>query len=131
MEVLLTLSQIYAILEDKDGINISGTGIGHDLICWLDEDRSKYFILNSFFENDNETYGKGTVNYMFSKLDKGKHTITLRAWDNFNNSSQKTLTFHVEDDNKFILNNLLNFPNPFFSDTRITVCHNRPTQKLR
>lgn len=122
--------RLYAILEDSDGINIAGTGIGHDLLCWLDNDRNNYFILNNYFENDFGTYIKGTVTYLFSKLDRGQHTLTLKAWDNFNNSSQKTLTFYVEEDTKFILNNLLNFPNPFNKETRITVCHNRPDTEL-
>jgi hypothetical protein len=122
--------RLYAILEDSDGINIVGTGIGHDLVCWLDDDRKNYFILNDYFENDFDTYTKGTVTYLFSKLDRGKHTLTLKAWDNFNNSSQKMITFYVEDDSEFILNNLLNFPNPFNTATRITVCHNRPDTEL-
>ncbi|NMC39429.1 MAG: type IX secretion system sortase PorU [Bacteroidales bacterium] len=122
--------RLYAILEDSDGINIAGTGIGHDLVCWLDGDRDNYFILNNYFENDFGTYSKGTVTYMLSKLDRGEHTLTLKAWDNFNNSSQKTLTFYVEDGAKFILRNLLNYPNPFNTETRITVSHNRPGTEL-
>ena len=32
--------RLLALIEDIGGINTAGTGIGHDLLCWLDDDRS-------------------------------------------------------------------------------------------
>ncbi|HQG76382.1 MAG TPA: type IX secretion system sortase PorU [Bacteroidales bacterium] len=122
--------RLFAILEDRDGINISGSGIGHDLVCWLDDDRNNPIILNNYFKNDFASYTRGTVSFQFPELMEGRHTLTLKAWDNFNNSSVKMLSFCVEKNKKFILNNLLNFPNPFSSDTWITVCHNRPDTEI-
>ncbi len=122
--------RLYAVLEDGDGINIAGSGIGHDLVCWLDDARNNPFILNNYFENDFGSYTRGTVNFLFPEVKEGRHTLTLKAWDNFNNSSVKALSFFVEGNNKFILNNLLNFPNPFSTGTRITVCHNRPGTEI-
>ncbi len=31
--------RLFAIIEDNGGINTTGSGIGHDLSCWLDNDR--------------------------------------------------------------------------------------------
>lgn len=120
--------RLLARIEDVGGINIAGTGIGHDLSCWLDNDRAAPFILNNYFKNDFGSYSKGTLIYNFSGLDPGRHTITLKAWDNFNNSSEKSLIFVVEKGEKFIIKNLFNHPNPFTEGTKISAEHNRPDE---
>ena len=51
--------RLLAIIEDKAGINTTGSGIGHDLTGFLDNDRSRSFILNGYFENDFDDYTKG------------------------------------------------------------------------
>ena len=38
---------IYAIIEDEDGINISGNGIGHDLVAIVDDNSNQMYILNN------------------------------------------------------------------------------------
>lgn len=122
--------RLLAYIGDKDGINTAGTGIGHDLICWIDGDRGNYYVLNNYFKNDPGTFGKGSLIFPVSGLAKGKHTITLKAWDNFNNSSEKTISFSVEEETLFILKNLINYPNPFTGHTRITAEHNRPGESF-
>ena len=122
--------RMLAIIEDPGGINITGSGIGHDLTGFLDDDRAKPFILNNYFENDFDSYVKGRVHYDLSDLTEGSHSLTLKAWDNFNNSAEQTLLFLVETDGKFIIRNLLNYPNPFFNETSITAEHNRPYNDL-
>jgi flagellar hook assembly protein FlgD len=73
---------------------------------------------------------KGKLVYDLTGLSKGNHTLTLKAWDNFNNSSVENIAFMVETDGKFIINNLINYPNPFFYETRIRAEHNRPDTEL-
>jgi hypothetical protein len=118
--------RLLALIEDIGGINTSGTGIGHDLSFWIDNDRAAPYILNNYFENDFGSYSKGSLIYNLSGLDPGSHTITLKVWDNFNNSSEKSINFLVEKGEKFILKNLINYPNPFIEGTRISAEHNRP-----
>jgi hypothetical protein len=118
--------RLLAIIEDKEGINTTGSAIGHDLTGFLDNDRSRSFILNGYFENDFDNYTRGKVAYDLGNLSTGNHSVTVKAWDNFNNSSEASLTFHVEPDDKFILKNLINYPNPFTGETRIIAEHNRP-----
>jgi hypothetical protein len=43
---------LLALLSDRSGINASGTGIGHDIIAWLDDDISSAVVLNSLFRAD-------------------------------------------------------------------------------
>jgi hypothetical protein len=122
--------RLLAIIEDKGGINTTGSGIGHDLTGYLDEDMNRSFVLNSYYINDLDNYVKGRIDYKLSGLSEGSHTLTVKAWDNFNNSSEQSLLFLVEPGDKFILKNLLNYPNPFFGETHITGEHNRPDSEF-
>jgi hypothetical protein len=121
---------LLAIIEDSGGINTTGSGIGHDLTAYIDDDKNKSFVLNSYFENDFDNYKKGQITYPLGELSSGSHSLTLKAWDNFNNSSVTSLTFVVRTDQGFILNNLINYPNPVTDQTSITAEHNRPDNSL-
>ena len=119
-----------AIIEDKGGINTTGSGIGHDLTGYLDNDQNNSFVLNNYFENDFNNYMRGRIVYNLSGLIDGTHNLTVKAWDNYNNSSEKSVLFLVKSGENFILNNLINYPNPFFTETNITAEHNRPDADL-
>jgi len=121
---------LLALINDKGGINTTGSGIGHDLTAYLDMDRNNSIVLNNYFENDLDNYMKGKLLYNLYNLGSGNHSLTLKAWDNYNNSSEETIHFLVETGGKFILRNLLNYPNPISSDTKFTVEQNRPDQQL-
>ena len=121
---------LLALLKDKDGINTTGSGIGHDLTAFIDNEPNKSFILNNYYENDFDNYMKGRITYSLSGLTAGSHSLTVKAWDNFNNSSEKSILFQVLSGEKFILKNLLNYPNPFVSETSISLEHNRPDNEL-
>lgn len=121
---------LLAVIEDDGGINTTGTGIGHDLTAFLDNNRNRSFVLNNFFETDLDNYRKGRITYPLGEIAGGTHSLTLKAWDNFNNSSEASLKFIVKTENGFIINNLLNYPNPFSDHTNITAEHNRPDENL-
>ncbi len=53
-------------LADSSGINIMGTGIGHDLVAILDHNQQQTFILNGFYESELDNFQKGW--YGFSCL---------------------------------------------------------------
>jgi hypothetical protein len=122
--------RLLAILSDMDGINTIGSGIGHDLTGYLDSERDNSFVLNNYFEADFDNYKSGRISYDMTDLTDGIHHLTVKAWDNFNNSSEKTISFKVISDKKFIITSLKNYPNPFFNGTSITLEHNRPDKEL-
>ncbi len=122
--------RLIAIIEDKSGINTAGSSIGHDITGYLDQNREGSFILNGYFENDFDSYTRGRISFDLMSMSNGSHSVTVRAWDNYNNSSEETLLFLVGSDDKFILTNLINYPNPFLNETTIRAEHNRPDDEF-
>jgi hypothetical protein len=121
---------LLGIISDEGGINTTGAGIGHDIIAYIDGNRNSSFVLNNYFETDLGSYKKGEVQYPLNSIDPGSHSLTLKAWDNYNNSSEAKLTFVVKTDEGFVLNNLINYPNPFTAETTITAETNRPDEQM-
>jgi len=121
---------LLALLSDRSGINASGTGIGHDIIAWLDDDMSGAVVLNSLFRADIGVHTSGSLAYPLLVTEKGKHTVSLRAWDNLNNPTVATLKFVVETSGTFRLTDLLAFPNPVTEGTNFTAGHNRPGTEI-
>ncbi len=115
-----------AHLYDEHGINFTGNGIGRDISLTLDHDPETTVILNSVFDPVLDSYQEGWVSYPFDGLEDGKHTLTLKAWDNMNNMSEKTIEFEVSVDSQVALSGVKNYPNPFSDITYFTFDHNKP-----
>ena len=117
---------LYAIVSDSSGVNMVGTGIGHDITAELDAKSEKRYVLNEYFENDLNSYQKGKVRYQFKALSSGQHTLTFKVWDVYNNSNEATTDFIVSESAKLALDHVLNYPNPFTTRTTFMFEHNRP-----
>lgn len=117
---------LIANLSDEQGINTVGNGIGHDLVAILDQNTDQSIILNDYYEAETDSYQKGTIRYPMSQLSEGKHTLTVKAWDNANNSSEKTIEFNVVGSKEIKIQNLVNYPNPFTTNTEFIFQHNQP-----
>ncbi|MCB2219393.1 MAG: type IX secretion system sortase PorU [Bacteroidetes bacterium] len=120
--------KLLAEIFDESGINTVGSGIGHDLIVTLDDDKT--YIINDYYEAGLNDYKNGNVRYPFYDLSNGRHTLTLRAWDIYNNSSVATTEFIVAESGEMALINLMNYPNPFKAGTHFTFEHNQAEQPL-
>lgn len=115
---------LLAKLEDDNGIN-TASGIGHDIVATIDGDETNPFVLNDYYETELDVYQRGTVSYAFRDLEPGLHTLTLKAWDVYNNSSTQEIQFVVYDkDQELVINNVLNYPNPFINYTEFWFNHN-------
>ena len=111
-------------LFDENGINTS-SGIGHDITAVIDGDNSNTFQLNDYYEAALDDYQNGSIKYPLRDLEPGLHTINFKAWDVFNNSSSDEIQFLVHDQNdKLVISNVLNYPNPFVNYTEFWFNHN-------
>ncbi len=86
---------IYATISDASGINTVGNGIGHDITGVIDGKVSEPVILNDYFESDLDDYSSGKLSYPMFNLSEGWHSLTVKVWDIFNNSSEETIDFQV------------------------------------
>ena len=121
---------LYAEIEDLNGINTVGNGIGHDIIANLDENSDRAIVLNDYFESDLDSYQKGKIKYPFSKISEGKHTLKLKVWDVYNNSTSDYTEFFVAKSAELALSHVLNYPNPFTSSTKFFFDHNQAGTNL-
>ncbi len=125
-----TAPSLLALISDESGVNATGTGIGHDIIAWIDDDMPDAVVLNGLFSADIGVHTSGSLTYPFIISEKGEHTVSLRAWDNVNNPSVATLRFVVETSGVFRLTDLLCFPNPVTETATFTAGHNRPDTEI-
>lgn len=121
---------LYAKLYDQSGINTLGSSIGHDLSAVVDANTQNAIVLNDWYEADKDTYKSGEVRYRFTDLPEGRHTLDLKAWDVYNNSSLKSTEFVVAPSAELALAHVLNYPNPFTTHTEFYFEHNRPCTVL-
>lgn len=117
-------------LFDENGINYTGNSLGHDITAVLDQNAQITFVLNSFFEADLDDYRSGVVRFPLNGLSEGEHTLTIKAWDVLNNSSEVTIRFIVVNSTEGKLARVYNYPNPFTTSTRFMFEHNMPNQDL-
>ena len=106
------LTYIILKLPDSSGINTTGTGIGHNIIVILDDNDRKNFILNDFYQGDLDSYQSGVIRFQLPSLEPGSHKLK-KAWDILNNSNENSFNFIVAADEALVINNVLNYPNPF------------------
>jgi len=125
-----TSPNLIAVLSDISGINTSITAIDHDIIGVLDGDALNPIVLNDFYETALDDFTKGKVTYRLRNLEVGAHTLKIKAWDTYNNSSEITLNFVVVSDAVLNLENVLNYPNPFVNYTEFWFNHNKPNELL-
>ena len=121
---------LLAKLYDENGINTVGNGIGHDILAILDGNTSKPIVLNEYYTANLDSYQSGSIQYNFSNLDKGRHTLLLKVWDVNNNSSEANLDFIVQEKEELSLEHVLNYPNPFTTKTEFYFEHNQVCNDL-
>jgi hypothetical protein len=111
---------------DEHGINTASEGIGHRLEARID-DQPIAIDLTDFYKGKADSYQEGTVQYQLSNLADGRHEITAKAWDIYNNSSTAQTTFQVATATELRVSNVFNYPNPFAHSTTFTFQQNQST----
>ncbi len=106
---------LFIDLYDESGINTTGNGIGHDITCVVDGNNSNPIILNSYYDPELNNYQRGSITYKLPQLESGQHTITIKAWDVFNNSSSANISLNIDDESSVVIKNSKIYPNPVTS----------------
>ncbi len=116
---------LLAYVSDSSGINTTGNGIGHDIVTKIDEDAEQMFVLNDYYQANENSYNTGVITYPFDELSDGRHTLSLKVWDVYNNSTIEHIDFLVVSANQLVVNNVMNYPNPFVDKTNFVFNHNQ------
>lgn len=116
--------------SDDYGMNVTGTSIGHDLTAVLDGNVLETLVLNEFYESAQGDARKGQAIYPLRNLSAGRHTLQVKGWDVANNSGDGFTEFVVAESGKAALAHVLNYPNPFTTNTYFQFEHNLAGQVL-
>jgi hypothetical protein len=111
-------------LQDSSGINAAGSGIGHRFEAWLDGG-SNSIDLGDYYRGTLDSYQQGVIEYPMAGLPDGRHTLKVRAWDAYNNSSNAETDFMVAATTTLSIQNIFNLPNPARSHTNFTFQQNQ------
>ena len=118
-----------AEITDRDGINASGSGIGHDMQLCIDGRADMTFSLNDNFQFDFGSYTSGYTYYSMPQLDEGWHTLRFRAWDIQNNVNTSELRFCVVKSQKPSFS-ISCTKNPARESTTFVIAHDRQGANL-
>jgi hypothetical protein len=120
-----------AKVTDENGINTVGNGIGHEITAVLDDNTENVIILNNYYQAALDNHMQGEIKFRFSKLAPGPHKLKVKVWDVYNNSAEAYTEFVVANSSQVVIDHLLNYPNPFTSNTTFHFDHNQPGQPLQ
>ena len=99
------------------GINLTGK-MGHGISVIIDDNDAEDLTANFSYLEDNDTCGVLTI--PMEELEFGNHDITVKAWDNANNSTSRNFNFNYNKSEDFKISKVVNYPNPFKKTTDIT-----------
>lgn len=118
-----------ARISDDIGINISASGIGHQMVLTLDG-RTTYTDVSLYYTTSTDGKPGGIINYPLTNLTTGDHTLTLKVWDTASNSTSATINFNVAEGLTPTLYKVYTDVNPAHTDVKFFITHNRPEAEL-
>lgn len=104
-------------LEDENGVNLTGE-VGHRIEVFIDDNVKK--DVTEFFVYDINSYQEGQLEYTLPALSPGIHHLKIICWDNLNNFSERELSFRTSSASELVIEEVVNFPNPFSDRTHFT-----------
>jgi hypothetical protein len=125
-----TSSTLFITLNDQTGLNTSGTGVGHEITATIDTQPQTVLVLNDYVESNLDDYRGARIEYPLPELPEGTYALEVRAWDVFNNPSERSIHFEVADSRELRIENVAPYPNPMNTFTRFFFEHNQPGNPL-
>ncbi len=116
--------------SDDYGMNVTGTSLGHDLTAVLDGNVLETIVLNEFYQSAPDDSRRGQAVYPLNNLAPGRHTLAVKGWDIANNSGEGYVEFVVAEAGDVALGHVLNYPNPFTTNTWFQFEHTLAGQML-
>jgi hypothetical protein len=117
-----------AKVADKMGINMTGSGLGHQISICIDNNPQWTYNLNDYYTPESIT--NGWVGFSIPALPSGKHELVFRVWNIVNRSSTDTLHFNVVKGLKPEIYTIIARPNPAKEYTQFYLEHDRPESPM-
>ncbi len=114
------------MFDSLSGINLAGE-IGHKITLTVDGNTGSKIDVTEFFGYKSGSYTRGELFYAFEDLQEGRHTVEVKAWDNFNNSGAASAEFVIAEGDDLRLSEVMNYPNPLRNETTFTFALNQPS----
>ncbi len=132
-DVVNATPYLIASLEDESGINTTGAAIGHDLVATIIGEHGEpiRYVINSYFQTQAGQSSHGTVRFSIPELAEGSYRLQLKAWDLYNNSSEKEIHFEVKHGVKPVIYDLRAKANPVREQAEFLLTHDKPESKLQ
>jgi hypothetical protein len=121
LKVVKPGESLQAIIHDQDGVNILNT-TAEGRHALLIDDAPVPFDVTRFFEFDyGGTDTSGVMTYPLPELTVGGHRAILRVSDSFAQTTLDTLEFAVTDPLDYFAEVVMNYPNPFETETQFLI----------
>ncbi len=120
---------VMASVSDNLAINLSNSGIGHNMRLTVDTNRH-FNDVASYYTPAPDGSAAGTINYPLTQLSEGPHELTLRVWDVAGNQASKTIAFNVDPTNAPKIFDVFSDANPATTQANFFLSHDRPDQML-
>jgi hypothetical protein len=121
----------YAEVFDTDGLNYTGSGLGHDITICVDRNPSWQWTYpkDKLFYPSGNPLTADTVSFALPALPAGDHVLDFKVWDILNNSSERSLRFKVVKGYEPAIYSLKAYPNPVKESATFLIQHNRPGEE--
>ena len=120
---------LIANVNDNVGINLSMSGIGHQMSVVLDNKRS-FNDVPYYYTPASDGSPAGEIAYPLEGLTEGHHTITFRVFDTNGNSSTKSIDCFVREGLTPTVFDVYSDVNPATTEANFYLSHNRPESML-
>ena len=118
---------LIARVEDENGITTSRSGVVEGITLAF---QGETFNLNEFYTADVDDFTKGTIVFPLQDLSPGIYQASLKVWDTYNNASETTIEFKVEEGPTLFIYNPIVYPNPVEAETIFSFEHDREDENL-
>lgn len=121
---------VIAEISDDRVINLSTSGVGHQIALYLDNGSQTFADVSSYFTPYADGTPGGTIVYPLENLAVGDHNLRLRIWDSAPNSAEATIDFTVAKQITPTIYDVFTDTNPASTAANFYVSHDRPDRDM-